>query len=93
MTDITLSQNVVQCPNVLVQNLADEAVLLNLDSEAYFGLNEVGTRMFAVLQEHNSIADAHQQLLAEYDIDSEKLKTDLLNLIQQLVEQGLVTVS
>jgi hypothetical protein len=93
MTDITLSQNVVQCPNVLVQNLAEEAVLLNLDSEAYFGLNEMGTRMFTVLQEQNSIAEAHQQLLAEYDIDPESLKTDLLKLIEQLVEQGLVTVS
>jgi hypothetical protein len=93
MPQIELTQNVIPVADVLVQNLEDEAVLLNLQSEAYFGLNEVGTRMFVLLQEHHSIEAAYQQLLAEYDVDPECLQQDLLHLIEQLVEHGLVQVA
>ncbi|MEC4803685.1 MAG: PqqD family protein [Jaaginema sp. PMC 1079.18] len=92
MPSINLSQNVMPMSDVLVQNLADEAVLLNLESEAYFGLDAIGTRIFTLLQEKDSIAAVHQQLLQEYDVDSERLQQDLLSLIEQLVEHGLVQV-
>jgi len=77
---------------VLVRELAGESVLLNLNSESYFGLDEVGTCMWAALATSPSIEIAFDTLLAEYEVEPERLRVDLHNFIQKLVELGLIHV-
>lgn len=80
-------------PNVLVRKLADEAVLLNLDSEQYYGLDDIGTRMLDALCAANSVEAAYDELAPEYDVDPQTLRSDLCTLVEQLVERGLLEVS
>jgi hypothetical protein len=80
-------------PDTLVEELAGEAVLLNLASERYFGLDEVGTRMWQALTTADNVQAAHDALLSEYDVSPDVLRQDLLDLVQQLVEHGLVSLS
>lgn len=77
---------------VLVRQIDGESVLLNLQSEQYFGLDEVGTRMWVALTSANSMQEAYEALLAEYDVDAEKLRQDLQGLVEKLVEKGLIEV-
>jgi hypothetical protein len=79
--------------DVLVQPLGQESVLLNLDSEQYFGLDDVGTAMLQCLQESPSIQAALEALLMKYDVESGQLQHDLLELIQKLEAHGLVQVT
>lgn len=79
--------------DVLISNLQEESVILNLDTERYFGLDEVGTRMLSVLTTSTSIEAAFNLLKEEYEVDDEVLKQDLLALVDQLVEQGLIEIS
>jgi hypothetical protein len=90
---ISNQQNITLAPDVLVQELSGESVLLNLKSEEYFGLDEVGSRMLSVLTDSASIQEASDRLLEEYEVDPEKLHQDLLELIEKMVAQGLVTVN
>jgi hypothetical protein len=78
--------------DVLVQELAGESVLLDLKSERYFGLDDVGTRMWQVLRDGPSIQASYEQLLAEYDVDAEQLHKDLHEFIETLVEHGLLEI-
>lgn len=79
--------------DVLIRELDGESVILNLKSERYFGLDEVGTRMWEVLSTSETIADAYQTLLSEYDVVPEQLQIDLDNLLEQLIQNGLINVS
>ena len=79
--------------DVLISNLQDESVILNLDSERYYGLDSIGTRMLSVLTTSDSIEAAYNTLIQEYDVDDEVLRRDLLALVESLVEQGLIQVS
>jgi hypothetical protein len=79
--------------DILISALQEESVILNLGSECYFGLNEIGTRMLSVLTTANSIEAAYELLLEEYDVDSDVLRQDLMSLVEELVKQGLVEVS
>lgn len=90
---ISNQQNITLAPDVLVQELSGESVLLNLKSEEYFGLDEVGSRMLSVLTDSASIQEASDRLLEEYEVEPEKLHQDLLELIEKMVAQGLVTVN
>lgn len=79
--------------DVLISRLQEESVILNLDSERYFGLDDVGTRFLSVLTTSESIEAAYQSLLEEYDVDRDVLREDLLALIENLSQQGIIEVS
>jgi hypothetical protein len=89
---ITLSQKVRFKPDVLVQQVGGEIVLLNLESEAYFGLDEVGARMMNLLNEGNSPAEVVDKLLQEYEVDRETLTQDLLALVEECLTHGLLEI-
>ena len=79
--------------DVLVSNLGGESVLLSLNRECYYGLDAMGTRMWTALTTAESIQSAYDGLLAEYDVTEEKLRNDMCDLIEKLVDQGLVAVA
>jgi hypothetical protein len=90
---ISFTDRVKVPEDILMSGLQGESVILNLDSERYFGLDEVGTRMMTVLTSAESIQAAYETLLEEYDVEGEVLRQDLTAIIEQLVEQGLVEIT
>jgi hypothetical protein len=79
--------------DVLISHLQEESVILNLQSERYFGLDDVGTRMLTVLSTSESIEKAYESLVDEYDVDNHVLRQDLLALVENLLQQGIVEVA
>ena len=75
---------------VLFQKLGNEAVILHLDSEEYFGLDEVGTKILEVLLEQKSINDALPILLDEFNVDEKTLKKDIEELIEELKTENIL---
>ena len=91
--ELTLRDSITIPDDVLFRELDGEAVLLNLESGIYFGLNGVATRMWQLMVEHRSLAAVLDTLTAEYDADQKVLEVDLLELGRQLCANGLATVS
>lgn len=87
-----LPKRVYIAPNVLMQVLNDEAVLLDLNGERYYGLNRVGTRVWQLLAENSDVDAVLKQLLTEFRVDVETLRRDLATLFQDLVQAKLITV-
>jgi len=74
----------------MFRELDGEAVLLNLQNEMYYGLDEVGTRMWQLLTTSDSVQAAMDTMLEEFDVSPETLEQDLSKMIQELQEHGLV---
>lgn len=87
-----LSQRVILSSDALFQELSGEAVILDLASSSYFGLDGVGVRLWQLLQADSNLESACQQLIQEYDVSREQLEQDLLILVEQLSEAGLVSM-
>lgn len=92
MPHITLAHHAEPNDDVLFQEVGGEAVLLNLGSESYFGLNEVGTRIWALISEDSLLQRTYDQLCDEYDADPAQLQLDLLTLVDEMAKAGLVQV-
>jgi hypothetical protein len=75
---------------VLFRDLDGEAVLLATESGKYFGLNEVGTRMWTLLHRHGDIEAVCHALLAEYEVPEERLREDVSRFVGALADRGLV---
>ena len=87
-----LPQRVILSPEALFQEIAGEGVILDLASSSYFGLDEVGVRLWQLLQADPSPQAACETLLTEYEVEPAQLEQDLAKLLDQLVEAGLATV-
>jgi hypothetical protein len=88
-----LSHQAKPSDDVLCQAVGDEAVLLNLASERYFGLDPVGTRIWTLLSQDPRLKQVFDALCAEYEVEPARLEADLLDLIGQLAEAKLVQLS
>jgi hypothetical protein len=89
---ITFREKIVVPKHVLIRQIEEESVLLNLENERYFGLDSVGTRMWAVLTASDSVQVAFETLLAEYDVAAEQLRENLQTLLGELQTNGLIEV-
>lgn len=79
-------------PHVLVRVLDKESVLLNLETERYFGLDETGTRMWQLVITAPSIDAAYRELQNEFDVEPELLRLHLTELLERLVDNGLLQI-
>ena len=77
-------------PDVLSQEVLGETVLLDLSGETYFGLNEVGTRVWQLLKQDHGFGDMLDVLQSEFEVSREQLEADVAALLAQLEEEGIV---
>ena len=89
---IVFTDRVAVPAHVMVRFLDNESVFLNLETERYFGLDSTGTRMWQVLTTTTNIEGAYQALLGEFEVEPEDLRTDLVELVNKLLENDLLQV-
>jgi hypothetical protein len=77
---------------VLFQEIDGETVLLDLKSEAYFGLDATATRIWQLLQDQHDLPELFRIMAAEFEVDPEELKTDLIRHLEELEEAGLINM-
>ena len=89
---LSFSDRVEVPKHVLVRFLEKESVFLNLETEHYYGLDEIGTRMWQVVTASPNIEDAFLQLLSEFDVEAQQLRENLSELLGRLIDLGLLRV-
>jgi hypothetical protein len=87
-----MSQTIEISTEVLSQEVYGEMVLLDLKSEEYIGLNEVGARIWQLLQDGKDLKEISDILIDEYDVSKEELDGDINRLVVELQDAGLVVV-
>jgi len=87
-----MSQTIKISVDVLSQEVSGEMVLLDLKSEEYLGLNEVGARIWQLLQDGKGLDEISDILIAEYDVSRDELNSDINQLVAELRDAGLVVV-
>jgi Coenzyme PQQ synthesis protein D (PqqD) len=87
---ISFDAHVAVPPHVLLQQVGEESVLLDLKTETYFGLDPVGTRMWEALTTAATVDAAYRELLETYEVEPNRLRLDMEELIENLLRNGLV---
>jgi len=77
-------------PHVLAQEVGDEIVLLDLNSDTYLGLNAVGSRMWLLVKDGKNLAEICATLFDEFEVSREELERDTALLANELMTRGLI---
>jgi hypothetical protein len=92
MPDLSLDQRVRISDDAVFQEVAGEAVILQVADGIYFGLDPVGTRLWRLIEAHGALRPVFDAALAEFDVTADVLERDLLALVGQLAAKRLVVV-
>jgi Coenzyme PQQ synthesis protein D (PqqD) len=90
---LQFASRVIVPKHVLVRHLDGESVLLNLETEKYFGLDATGTRMWQLVTAAPTVDAAYAQLLEEFEVEPDLLRTHLTELLSRLLENGLLNIA
>jgi hypothetical protein len=91
-TAISMDSGVSPKRDLLCSELEGEAVILDLSSGVYFGLNVVGARIWELLQAGRDLRSVRDALVAEFDVTPDRCEADLLDIVGRMAADGLVSV-
>jgi hypothetical protein len=83
---VRLANHVVSC------HFDTEAAILNVRTGIYYGLDEVGAAVWRLLTQPRTVADVIDAIQSEYEVDEPKCERDIIRLLGDLVDQGLVEI-
>ncbi len=78
--------------NLMMADLEGEAVLLNIQTGRYFGLNDVGTTIWTLIKTPRSIDAILQEMIALYEVPEAALREDLLRFLMDMEKRNLIRV-
>ena len=76
--------------HVLMRRVGEEHVLLNLESETYYGLNPVGSRLIELAETGATLEEIIELLFAEFDVGRAQLELDVRRVAADLLAAGLI---
>lgn len=77
-------------PDVVFKRLDDRIVLVHLGTNQIFELNATGARVWELLQEGIAGDALFNRIADEFDVDSMTLRGEVVSLLSELVDEGLV---
>lgn len=83
----------VRDPRIIAGEVDNETVMMGLTSGTFFGLNETGSRIWALLAREPSLDGLVAALVAEFAVDPDVCREQTSRLLQRLVEEGAVHVA
>ena len=86
-TVVKLTSNQVSC------ELEGEAVILNLQSGVYYGLDPVGAVIWKLMEEPRTVASVRDAVLEKFEVEAKRCEEDLLSLLEKLSHEGLIETS
>ena len=92
MPTITRTSIVVAGRDQVASDLAGETVLLGLKTARYYGLAEVGARIWELLRDPIAVSAVSETIAREYDVTVERCEPDVVRFLEELAEQGLIEV-
>jgi hypothetical protein len=90
--ELTSDCMVVANEDTLSSAVGDETVILHFSAGTYFGLDDVGTRVWQLIEQPRTVGELLDVLLAEYDVEPDPCRVAVSRLLEELTENGLITV-
>ena len=83
---------VVAAENQVSADLADEVVVLTLNSGEFYGFSGVSSRIWELIQEPRCFDDILKTILEEYEVEPERCERDLLKFLHELTTHELIEI-
>lgn len=92
MSEQILPKKIKISENVLFQEIDNEYVLLNMRTELYFGLNDIGAKVWQIISQEGTTDTLIEKIMADYEVSADTLKADISELLNELSNEQLISI-
>ena len=92
MGKVLLDSTIVKSSGQVSTDLGKEVIILGVDSEEYYSLEEVGARIWGLIQEPKTVRNILDTLSNDYDVEPKRCERDLLAVLQEMADEGLIEI-
>ena len=92
MRPIPDSAKVVASRDLLTTDFGDELVVLNLRDGYYYSLDDLGLRIWRLIQEPLTLDEIRETVTSEYEVDALHCDRDIRVFLHDLVDRGLIEI-
>ncbi len=78
--------------NMLFSKLDDELVMMSIQNNEYYGLDNIGTRIWEIIEKPISFSDLMKIILDEYEVNENECKEDILEFLNLLMEKNAIAI-
>jgi len=78
--------------NQVSSELSGDVIILNIKSGKYFGLDNVGARVWSILQKPAKVKDIINFIDSEYDVRADQCERDMMALLEDLLREDLIDI-
>ncbi|NJN23358.1 MAG: lasso peptide biosynthesis PqqD family chaperone [Acaryochloridaceae cyanobacterium RL_2_7] len=89
---LTQNTTILAAPDQVSSELAGESVILNLKTGLYYGLNEVGAKIWEQIQSPKTFQEVCDAITAEYEVAAEECTQDVQELLEEMIQANLVNI-
>ena len=92
MKKLTPSSYLQQDPEISAREFDGETVMMDKSLENYFGLDEIGTRIWQILEQKHTMLELCEKLTQEYNVDKEQCLHDITPFVEGLLSDELLII-
>jgi hypothetical protein len=89
---IDLNTCIMQATNLISCDLDGETALMSVEHGKYYGINPIGSRIWALIEQPRLISDLCACLLSEFEVESTQCENDVLAFLSELAKDNLVKI-
>ena len=84
---------VSRSPSVLTSEIDGKVVMMSIEQEHFFGLDDIGSDIWKRIEPPCAFADLIQPLSADYDADRAKIAADVRALLESMAARDAVRLA
>jgi hypothetical protein len=89
---VSVDSSVVAAKDQISSDLGGEVAILDVKTGTYYGLDDVGARIWNLIHEPKNVEEIQEVLVKEYEVMPDRCQRDLLALLQRLADEDLIEV-
>jgi hypothetical protein len=89
---IGLDTVVAQIEELVSSDLDGETVMMSVKNGKYYGMDAIGSRIWALIKQPRSVSELCDILLTEFNVDRERCEKDVLIFLNKLAEDNLIRI-
>ncbi|ACV64009.1 conserved hypothetical protein [Desulfofarcimen acetoxidans DSM 771] len=90
---IGLGSTIAKAKGLVVAGMNGEKYMLNIEKGEIYGLNSIGSSIWLLLEQPNTVQELVTALIKEYDVDEGNCQRDVLSFVSRLYNKGLVDIA
>ncbi len=87
---IQLSDIITKVSNIATAEIDGELVMMNLNSNAYYGLDDIGSEIWGLLETPLTVSQLCQTLADMFDVGEKTLQEDVRSFLSSLLKEKMI---